>query len=89
MMQGSPSAEREALIERAVTAAEKCHGGSVSNPRYFVEMLTGCAAGGWADERIALEELAEALERIARRQALQRAQEAALWAAAEIQRMQS
>lgn len=81
----SYEAEREALLDRAEQAAQRCRGGSVSNPRYFAEMLAGCAAANWRDEQIALEEVAAALERIARRQRLADAQEYALYAAAELE----
>jgi hypothetical protein len=78
-MNGDHEARREELLDRIAEDARACRG-SMSNPRYFAEMLVGGLASNAADELEALEVVDEAVREVARRQRRSRALEAAEWA---------
>lgn len=59
----------EALVDAIEAAVGRCEGASCGNPRYFAGMFAGTMSANAETERIALEELLVAVERIAVRQA--------------------
>jgi hypothetical protein len=78
---------REHLLDRIEASAKRCAGGSVSNPRYFAEMLAGCLAANPTNDVIALEVLSDAVDEIARLQRLHEARAVAAWANARAEEL--
>jgi hypothetical protein len=72
---------REQTLDEIERLVATTRGASCGNPRYFAEMFAGTMSANPTDEAIALDEIAEAVRRIARRQTIAQAQALVTYAA--------